>query len=163
MPEGKSSSADWRDRTFLLLNADRLSGLVLAVIAAFAIYESSHLPFGAIWAPDAGFFPLSLSVLLLIIAFVGIVASFLGQQERAEFWGRSSYVLIAGAALVIYALALPTVGFVVSTVAVLLLMTRGFGGMSWSRSVLISLVSVIATYAAFRELGVPLPRGLLPF
>jgi putative tricarboxylic transport membrane protein len=159
----RSSFAVWSERTFFLRNADRLSGLVLALIAAFAIYESSHLPFGAIWAPDAGFFPLSLSVLLLVIALFGISASYFGQPDSAEFFGRSSYVAIATAALIVYALALPTVGFVVATVIVLLLMMRGFGGMSWSRAFLISLSTVLVTYIGFRKLGVPLPHGILPF
>jgi hypothetical protein len=155
--------AAWSERTFLLRNADRLSGVGLALIAAFAIYESSHLPFGAVWAPDAGFFPLSLSILLLIIAFIGILGSYIGQPVSAEFFTRSGYVAIAAVALIIYALALPTVGFVVATVMVLLLMTRGFGGMSWTRASLISLSAVLVTYVGFRKLGVPLPHGILPF
>jgi hypothetical protein len=105
--------ADWRERTFLLRNADRVSGVVLALIAVFAIYESSHLPFGTVWAPDAGFFPLSLSVLLLIIALFGTLVSFIRQPDSAEFFGHAIYVVIATAALVIYALVLPTIGFVV--------------------------------------------------
>jgi hypothetical protein len=155
--------ASWNERTFLLHNADRVSGVVLALVAAFAIYESSHLPFGTVWAPDAGFFPLGLSVLLLIIALFGTLVSFIGQPDSAEFFGRSSHVVIATAALIIYALVLPAIGFVVSTAIVLLLMTRGFGGMSWTRASLISLTAVLVTYFGFRRLGVPLPSGILPF
>src|SRR5438132_434278 len=38
---------------------DRLSGSILIVTGGFAVLEASHLPFGTLRAPDAGFFPLN--------------------------------------------------------------------------------------------------------
>jgi hypothetical protein len=44
-----------------------------------------------------------------------------------------------------------------------MLLMRGFGGMGWVRSALISFVMVLLTYMGFTWLGVPLPAGPLPF
>jgi putative tricarboxylic transport membrane protein len=142
---------------------DRLSGIFLAVIAGIAMYQASHLPFGSIAAPDSGFFPISLSTLLFLFACVVVLNSFISTSPPLEFGARSASVVLAACAFVIYAIAIPKAGFVISTTAILLLLMRGFGGVGWARSFLVSLVLVLLTYFAFLELGVPLPAGPLPF
>jgi hypothetical protein len=54
-------------------------------------------------------------------------------------------------------------GFVIATIALMLLVMRGLGGMGWKESLLITVPGVILSYLAFVQLGVPLPRGPLPF
>src|SRR5215467_14199984 len=125
----------------------------------FAIVEASHLPFGTLRAPDAGFFPLTLSVLLLVLAIAIVVGSF-SEARPAEFTARSWHVPVTAAAFMLYALTLQKVGFLVSTVLVLLLLMRGLGGMTWTRAVLIAVPGVVLAYLGFLELGVPLPRGI---
>ena len=155
--------AGLKGRLSFFRNPDRVSGLVLAGLALFAIYEARHLPFGSIWAPDAGFFPLTLSVLLLLVALIIVLMSFLTKPLQVEFTARSHYVAGAAVALVVYAFVLPTMGFVASTVSILLLLMRGFGQMSWTRALIITIPAVFLSYFGFLELGVPLPRGILPF
>lgn len=142
---------------------DRLSGVVLAVIAGAAIFEASHLPFGSIRAPDAGFFPLSLSALLLLFACCIVLNSFIRKSAGLEFCSRSWYVVLAACAFIVYAIAIPKAGFVLATTAILLLLMRGFGGVSWPRSLVLAIPMVLLTYIVFVQLGVPLPPGPLPF
>ena len=66
-------------------------------------------------------------------------------------------------AFVVYALVLNKAGFVLATIAIMLLVMRGLGGMSWKQALLIAVPSVVFSYVAFVQLGVPLPRGPLPF
>jgi hypothetical protein len=140
-----------------------LSGGVLLVVAALALLEAIRLPFGAINAPDAGFFPQVLSILLLVSSIVILAQSFARDVEVAEFDRRSWLVPIAAAVLIGYALVLPSVGFVLATTTVMLLIMRGLVRMPWLRAVVISLPTVLLSYLAFVKLGVPLPRGPLPF
>jgi hypothetical protein len=142
---------------------DRISGGLLIIVACIAIYEASHLPFGSLRKPDAGFFPLSLSTLLLIFAVGIVLNSFMTKPQRMEFNPRSWYVLIGALAFIIYALSMAKVGFVVATTIIMLIFMRGLGGMSWVRALLIAVPSVVCSYFAFVQLGVPLPRGPLPF
>jgi Tripartite tricarboxylate transporter TctB family len=157
----------WADVLEVMLrhirHPDRISGVFLATVALIAVVEASHLPFGSIAAPDAGFFPLSLSALLLIFAVVIVAASFIGSSPVLEFSMRTWSVVLAACAFILYALAIPKAGFVISTTAVLFLLLRGFGGIGWTRSFLIAVPMVLLTYLAFVRLGVPLPAGPLPF
>ena len=52
---------------------------------------------------------------------------------------------------------------VIATIALMLLVMRGLGGMSWKQSLLITVPGVMLSYIAFVQLGVPLPRGPLPY
>jgi putative tricarboxylic transport membrane protein len=148
---------------FLYKHPDRVSGAVLMVVASVAIFEASQLPFGTIRAPDAGFFPLSLSSMLFFFAFGIFLNSFIRASEPAEFDSRSWYVVIAAAAFIVYALVLGKVGFVLATIAIMLLVMRVLGGMSWWRAIAIAVPSVLLSYVGFVQLGVPLPQGPLPF
>jgi hypothetical protein len=40
---------------------------------------------------------------------------------------------------------------------------RGLGGLNWTRSLLIAISSVVLTHLVFVQLGVPPPRGIMPF
>jgi putative tricarboxylic transport membrane protein len=142
---------------------DRLSGMLILFLAAFAWLEAFHLPFGSIHAPDAGFFPQVLSVLLFLTSIAILAHSFSREVQATEFSRRSWLVPIAAAVLVAYALVLPSVGFVLATAAVMLLIMRGLVKMRWSRALLISIPTVVLSYLAFIKLGVPLPQGPLPF
>ena len=106
-----------RSNWSLINNPDRISGGLLMIIACIAIFEASKLPFGSVRAPDAGFFPLSLSILLLIFAVGIVLNSFMSNPQRTEFSARSWYVVIAALAFVIYAVSLEKAGFVVATVS----------------------------------------------
>jgi putative tricarboxylic transport membrane protein len=146
-----------------MTHPDRISGSFLAVIAGIAMFEASRLPFGSIRAPDAGFFPLSLSILMMLFACGIILNSFFNKPDRLQFSSRSWQVAAAACAFVLYALSLSKAGFVLGTTAILLLLMRGFGGISWTRSLIIAIPIVLLTYFAFVQLGVPLPPGPLPF
>jgi hypothetical protein len=147
----------------LLLHSDRTSGAVLLILGGFCIAEASQLPFGTIGAPDAGFFPLSLSVMLFSIGAVICATSFVRTPEPVEFGGQAWAVLVTAGAFVLYALCLPVIGYVVCTLSILLLLMRGLGGLNWTRSLLIAISSVALSYLGFVQLGVPLPRGIMPF
>ena len=147
----------------LLSHPDRISGSVLFVVAILAWIEAIHLPFGSIRAPDAGFFPQALSALLFLVSIAILVHSFSRDLAAAEFSWKSWLVPLAAAGFVCYALILPSVGFVLSTIGIMLLVMRGLGRMPWKRALLIAVPTVLVSYFAFIKLCVPLPQGPLPF
>jgi hypothetical protein len=147
----------------VLNHPDRLSGSLLLLVAIFAWVEALTLPFGSINAPDAGFFPQTLSVLLSLFSIAILVHSFGREADAPDFSRRSWLVPLVAGALIAYALLLPVAGFVLVTVAIMLLIMRGLVKMAWTRALLISVTTVLVSYLAFVKLGVPLPRGPLPF
>jgi putative tricarboxylic transport membrane protein len=144
-------------------NSDRASGLVICALASVALFSSRNLPYGSIGAPDSGFFPKTLSVLLLIFGSAISATAFANKPVKIDLDAGNLKVLVGAIALLLYAFALDAVGFVIATILILLLMMRGFGEMSWKASGLIAVVSVAIAYVGFLQLGVPLPRGPLPF
>jgi hypothetical protein len=147
----------------MLSHPDRLSGVVLMVLAGIALADAWQLPFGSLLAPDAGFFPQLLSVLLLIVGGIIVATSFVSASNPTHFSPESWHVAIAVAAFIIYGLVLTRLGFVLTTIGIMLLMIRGLGRMKWTQALLIAVPSVLASYVGFTQLGVPLPRGLFFF
>jgi hypothetical protein len=144
-------------------HSDHLSGAVLMLVAAFCLYESWHLPFGTVSAPDAGFFPRCLSVILLLFGAAITVQAVASGPRAVQFGERAWCVVIAALAFIVYAATVQHAGYLFATLVVLLLLMRALGGMSWTRSLLIAVPSVLLSYLAFSKLGVPLPTGVLPF
>jgi hypothetical protein len=147
--------------SFLARHPDRISGIVLCIAGGVFLRESSNLPFGTLSAPDAGFFPRSLAVALLVAGIVIFVRTFNAAPDMLDFTRRSWGVAMAIALMLLYGALLQRLGFLICTVAILFVLMRVHGGLGWKLSLLIAVPSVVATYLGFLELGVPLPAGLL--
>ena len=147
------------------MNADRVSGVALFLFALGAGWEARKLPFGSATAPDSGFFPLSLAVMLAVLSAVIVFASWLpGTSLTAPpSWQGAGRVLLAVAALVAYVTLLNPLGYLLASALIMLFYLRGLERVSWGASLAITLVSVLASFLLFRRLGVPLPAGIVPF
>lgn len=145
---------------------DLISGAVLSGVGIFLLVEASRLPFGTVSAPAAGFFPVCLSVALILSAAAIMIRSLLARpaapEEAVLFDARSWFVVFTIFAFLLYAFALESIGYVPCTLLLMLLMLRGFGRLAWRRALLIAFITVIPAYGIFVKLGVPLPRGLMP-
>ena len=147
------------------MNADRVSGVVLFLFALAAGWEARKLPFGTVNAPDSGFFPLSLAVMLAMLSALIVFASRLpGARATAPAsWQGAGRVALVVAALVAYVAVLNQLGYLLASALVMLLYLRGLERVGWGASLAITIVSVAASYVLFRRLGVPLPAGIMPF
>lgn len=149
--------------TFLTAHPDRISGITLCVAGLFLLRTAARLPFGKLSAPDAGFFPISLAVLLLLAAVVLVARSLRAAPAALDFTPRSWGVAIAVLALFLYGVLVNRIGFLICTIAILFLLMNTHGRLGWKLSLLLAVPSVVVTYLGFIELGVPLPSGLLGF
>jgi putative tricarboxylic transport membrane protein len=140
---------------------DRISGATLVVAGAFLLYVASPLPFGHLKSPDTGFFPIILATMLCALGLLLFQQSFKTESFSLEMTTRSWAVLGTAAAFIFYALVVDRVGFLICTVALLLLLMKAYGGLSWKTSMLLSTGIAAVVYVGFNELGVPLPRGIL--
>lgn len=145
---------------FISANPDRAGGVALAAVGGFLLYQASHLPFGSLRAPDAGFFPITLTGMLCLAGLWIFARSFRVEAASLDFTSRSWAVVGATAALFLYGACVERVGFLLSTTLMLLLLMKVFGGIGWGKSLLITVPMVGLTYLGFIELGVPLPRGI---
>lgn len=146
-----------------LLNTlgQRLPSAAFAVFGLAALYKASALPFGSVSQPGSGFFPALIGVALVVFAAVALFAPS-AKPEEAQSPARGEVaVWIVIIALLAYVLALPHLGFIPSTAAIILLLLRGIGGVPWRNSLIAAIVAAVACYVLFTRLGVPLPAGVL--
>ena len=140
----------------------RLPSLALIALGVAALYEASSLTLGTARQPDSGFYPTLICVLIIVFGILALADPPPPRREQAAGGARAhGRVWLVVVALVAYALALTPVGFVLCTAALLVLLLRGIGGISWVGSLVSAVVGSVACYGAFIKLGLPLPAGVL--
>ena len=140
---------------------EALFGAALLGVGVFAIWKASALPFGSPSSPDAGFFPVSIGVVLTLFAALSLAVRSppAAPAERAGI----ARVLVLVAAVAAYAWLLPRAGFIVCTLMLLALTLRSLGRVGWLATIVASVAGTLACYVLFTRLGLPLPAGLLGF
>jgi hypothetical protein len=143
-----------------------VAGLVVAAIGAFALIAGWGLDFGALRRPGPGFFPLSLSVLLIAagiaIAWRAAASVLAGRGEPWPDRAGARRVVTMIAALSAMTLFFESLGFVACAAGVTFVMLRFVGGRGWVTSAVFGVVLAACLYLIFaRWLGVDLPAGIL--
>lgn len=138
--------------------ADRIVGVALIGLAAFAAVQASnlHVPFSYDpVGPKA--FPLGLSILLAGLSLVLVFrpgANGEWPDKRVTF-----KLLAVLAVLLIYALLFTKLGFIVMTLFVATALSRLFEA-TWRKALLTGLFMSLGSYVLFTQgLGISLPSG----
>ena len=137
----------------------RVACALLLLVGLTAVYAASRLTFGSVRQPETGFFPMLVALALVLFSAVAL-AEWPRDLEPAQKGGMARVGIVVGA-VAAYAALIQPVGFVVCTVALLLLLLRGVGRVSWLASVVAAAVASAACYELFTRLGMPLPAGIL--
>lgn len=153
------------------MKADRLgriSGLALAAVAAVALWKALQLERWSFDGPDAGLFPQMMAGICLVLAL--IVAIWPGRpnlgedgdgdaSEEAAVITRKTFAVYAVALLVLAAGAL-FAGYVITAVAVTVLLMRFGEGRSWRASAGYGVACAVVGMVLFGWLlRVDLPEG----
>lgn len=137
------------------------------IVSAITIFLSSKLPFGGFASPGAGFLPLSVGIIMLLLSLILFVQSFLkGEEGRKTLWtkGTTARVLLILASLIVYGVLLESLGFILMTFLLMGFLLMAIGSQRIVLTVLISLFSSIGCYAVFQLwLEVQLPKGIFGF
>ncbi len=149
-------------------NKDFLGALVFFFVGVFAGFEGYRLDPGTLSDPGAGFFAFYLGIILSLLSiplfFKGVRASLAGDRNPVGRPGRWKRLLFAVALFVSYAFTLKSLGFVICSFVSLILLFRVVEGRSWRTTLIISMVCTVVSYFVFATyLGVPLPKGVLPY
>ena len=146
--------------------ADVAGGAALLVLAALAWVAGRGLPLGALSQPGAGFFPRILTLLLAVLSLVLLVRG-LARPGTAfiEPWEDRSTrrrLLLMTGALVFYVAAVGTLGYLVTTAALFVVMVHWVGGRGWAHALVIAALGSAGSWYLFgRLLRVNLPAGAL--
>jgi hypothetical protein len=143
---------------------DLLSAGALAALAVAYLVANRAYPLDTLATPGPGIFPLAAGLLLLGLAAGQAVAAGRAPHPDPSAGGVAiSRVVGLMAALVGYALAAGTLGFLTASFALVLAASRLLGAPGWLRPAALALGVTLGAYLIFVAwLGVPLPRGRLP-
>ncbi len=139
------------------------AGLLLLALGAYVSATASRFPHLAAGYPGPGLFPQVLGALLAVQGAALVVAGLRDGGPRGFPWTRGDLFngLLVVLAVVLYAVASPRLGFLVTSAVVLTgLMARLGAGLG--RSLVLGPALAGALYLLFgKVLRVPLPPGLL--
>lgn len=100
------------------LRQDLVGGVLAVVFGLFAFVTASSYPMGSLLRMGPGFFPCTISALIVLLGLALIGSGF---RSRANVDIRLRSVLMIGLGIVIFALLLERVGLVPATLALVLL------------------------------------------
>lgn len=145
---------------------DAIGALAFLGIGLFAFVKGYQLPFGSIHAPDMAFMPLVLSAVLILLSLVLLGRSLLSKsrgEDRINLGKHRKRLIPLIAGLVIYGLLLRYLGYMASTLLVILLAAK-IADCSWKAAFSVSISCTVLTFILFRVyLQCPLPKGVIPF
>ena len=147
--------------------ADKISGVILTLVFLGVLYESTKLEMMYRNAPGLGFFPFWLSVFALLVSAVITVKAFrkAPSQDRPVKWPSGIGLRRIGlsfVAFVIYVYLITIAGFIISTAAYVLAMSRMLGSKSWLSSIAVSILTAVGLFFLFKVwLKADLPTGSL--
>jgi putative tricarboxylic transport membrane protein len=148
---------------------DITSGIFWLIISFLVCMESARVDVGSFKRPGPGFLPFWAGIVLGIFGAILLITTAFKKkpaERKASLWKGLEWhkVLIVLAGLIIYAILLASVGYLIMTFALMLLL---FGVIERPRlwvQLVTALITVFATYLVFYVwLGIQLPKGLIEF
>ncbi|WP_350274440.1 tripartite tricarboxylate transporter TctB family protein [Kribbella sp. HUAS MG21] len=134
------------------------AAVVAGLVGVAGVIGSLALGLGRLTQPGPGLWPFVVSVAVTVLAAVLAVVGRRG-TDTEKFSRSSVLTAVAVLSLVIFAVALPLVGFEIPSVLLAFVWLRFLGKESWVASVAISVGTVAAFYVLFvLVLQIPLPR-----
>lgn len=140
-----------------LLSKDVLSGLLFALIGFGGLWWSFSYPMGSASYMGAGFFPALVFGALGCVGALITLKAFSAPMQRVDrlaFW---PMVIVLGA-LVVFAFSVEKLGFILTTLIVVLLATAAVSSLSWVQRILLAGVITAFCWGVFiLGLGVLIP------
>lgn len=148
---------------------DVCGGVLILMFGALTVYLSLRMPIGSFRAAGPGLFPLSLGILLMLLA-AGFALGSILRNRRAQKAkaaspapGGSVKPVIGFMAVIGFAAAsLEHLGYALTAFLIVLALLQILGSKKWRWNLLISLASSAASHFVFVWwLQIPFPQGVL--
>ncbi len=141
-----------------------IADIIWIVFSIIVLIQSWILDIGDLHSPGIGFLPFYASALLGICSIISLIHSCreIGAPMKENLMTKNAGLLLI--ILLIYAAVLTTIGFVLGTFLLLIILFRIVEPASWKIWLLGPIFTVTAAYILFVILlGNPLPKGFLGF
>jgi putative tricarboxylic transport membrane protein len=147
-----------------VLKKDLISSLFWMTSAGLIIFGSLRLQLGVPQNPGPGFLPFLVGILLLILSAALLIRSLRERREEdpAKASGSAKRVKLFGtvAALLVFPFAFPHLGFLLTTIPLMIFLSRVVGELNWKISLTIGHATSFFMYFLFKVwLKVQFPTG----
>ncbi len=145
-----------------------ISAIALVALTVMSFLETSNLPIGDLSAPQPGFFPLILSILLGIFSLAFLIQSIFTRVNdglKVPFWessdGKKGLILTL-VAVFVFAFLFERLGYLICVFLLIAFLLKTIGNRPWWMVITISLLSTLVCYLLFTVmLKAQLPTGIL--
>lgn len=147
---------------------DWSAGLFWLFIAAYVCREAMKSGIGSVHVPGPGFVPFLTGIVLAALSCTLLVSATLrrSQGKMSDLWKGLAWskVIIAAAALFVYCILLPVLGYLIATFGLMVLMLATTKRLNLWLQALVALVITSSSYFIFHTLlGVQLPPAAFGF
>jgi putative tricarboxylic transport membrane protein len=148
-------------------NKDLFSSLFWLAMGAGICYGGYDLELGTLHDPGSGFMFFWVGAIMIGLSLVTFIRAIRERRKAEEtkilwsqvHWKKTICVL---ASLFLYAYAFSPLGFILSTVLLLIFLFKAVEPQRWSVAILGAVLSTLTSYAVFHLwLGTQLPKGFL--
>jgi hypothetical protein len=145
--------------------AGMVESFVLLALSGFLLLETRSLPVGSLGAPQVGFMPLLLAIILACLSLImlgqALIAPKDDHRHERMTWVAWKKTLMTLGALFVFALIFEYIGYILSTFFLVVFLMMAVQSQRWWMAITVASLSSLITYAVFTLLGVPLPAGLV--
>ncbi len=143
---------------------DRIVSAVFLIFSCAIMVGSVRLRLDDIRDPGPGFVPFFLGLTLAILSTIAFIFPDT-QKKMTAFWNdwrKGRIILLIFTGLVVYLLLVKYLGFYIDTFLLMTFLLKMSGEKGYKRALLVSLLTVGATYLLFHKLlFIPFPQGVL--
>lgn len=145
-------------------NTELWSGLVGLALSAFVVWSGLSLGLGSVTDPGSGYVMFYAGLLMIVFSVIILYSAIKeGGPTFLSLWRNVLWTkpLIVIAALIAFTLVFDTIGFLISTMVLLITLLRVIDPVPWPRAIPIAiLVPLLAWYVLDRVLLIQLPAGI---
>jgi putative tricarboxylic transport membrane protein len=148
-----------------------MGALFFVCLGLFLAWQSLQYRLWARIGPRAGFFPFVIGILIVVLSLVIIIGTLRKRSDPKERQPRAadetgvaiySKVFCYAISIALFGVLITSVGSEITSFAFLLFLLKFVEKQSWTRTIVVALVSITVSYLLFvRALSVQLPEGIL--
>ena len=152
-----------------MLKEKNITGAVIfLLIGLISVFEGYHIKPGTLSTPGTGFFPFYLGAILFFLSIFLLFRSLkkkrAQEDEMIKIGGRWKRLLFGLAIFIGFVYAMKPLGYIVCSLLFLAFFLKVIEGRSWRSTFIISILCTLVSYFVFSKyLGVPLPKGIIPY
>lgn len=144
---------------------DRIAALFLTLFGlTTGVHSWLNLGLGSMDLPAAGFMPFVSSTILTVSSAVWLISSLGKDPHQLPFWEGRGWLkpTLATVFMLAYAWSIDKVGYLLATLAFMLVWQFVIEREKWLKGAIISVVTTVVLWYLFSKLlAVPLPTGML--